>query len=197
MKGNKYNKFNKSLDSDFISIYNTTKKLWGKLKNKNIFITGGTGFFGYWLIRSFIHANQNLKLNSNLYVLTRKKNIQKSLIFKLCANKSVYFHVGDIRNFKKIKNKIDFIIHGATTSARETFNKQDSKEKFDIIVNGTKNILKFAKENGCKNFLYISSGAVYGNQSNKISENSILDPNTNNSSLDGLPSFSNASFIKV
>ena len=118
MKNNKYFNFNKSLDQDFENIYISTRYLWKNFKRKKIFITGGTGFFGYWLIRSFIYANEKLKLNSKIYVLTRKKNIKKSLIYKLCANRNVFFHVGDIRNFKKIEKKFDYIIHGATTSAR-------------------------------------------------------------------------------
>ena len=75
MKNNKYFNFNKSLDQDFENIYISTRYLWKNFKRKKIFITGGTGFFGYWLIRSFIYANEKLKLNSKIYVLTRKKNI--------------------------------------------------------------------------------------------------------------------------
>jgi|TARA_B100000929_G_C15509821_1_gene419927 dTDP-glucose 4,6-dehydratase len=166
MKNNKYFNFNKSLDQDFENIYISTRYLWKNFKRKKIFITGGTGFFGYWLIRSFIYANEKLKLNSKIYVLTRKKNIKKSLIYKLCANRNVFFHVGDIRNFKKIEKKFDYIIHGATTSARETFKEQSPKEKIDIIVNGTKYILDHAVRNKSRNFLYISSGSVYGNNNN-------------------------------
>ena len=184
MRMDKYYKFNETLDSDFQNIYFSTKKLWKNLKRKKIFITGGTGLFGYWLIRSFVYANEKLKLNSKLYILTRKKNIKKSLIYKLCANKNVSFCIGDIRNFKKIREKFDYIMHGATTSARETYNKQNPEEKFDIILNGTKYILDFAVRNKCKNFLYISSGSVYGNYPKKVSEKNDLSPETNNTISD-------------
>lgn len=164
MRNDKYYQFNRSLEKDFENIFKSTKSIWKKIKNKKIFLTGGTGFFGYWLIRSFIYANDKLKLNSKIYVLTRNKKIKKSLIYKLCSNRNIFFYVGDVRNFKHIQKKFDYIIHGATTSARETFKKQSPEEKFDVIVNGTKHVLDFALHSKCKNFLYISSGAVQGNE---------------------------------
>ena len=187
MLSEKYHKYNDSLKSDFLNIFNQTSHLWKDVKNKKIFLTGCTGFFGYWILRSFIKANKDLKLNSKIFVLTRKKNIKKSNIFKLCNDKAINFYIGDIRNFKYPKEKFDFIIHGATTSALETFKKQDPLEKCSIIVDGTRHILNFAKKCKCKKFLYLSSGAVYGYQPpniKKISEDSDIASKTNNKDFD-------------
>ena len=49
----KYQKFNVSLKDDFSEILNNTKYLWKNLKNNNIFFTGCTGFFGYWILKTF------------------------------------------------------------------------------------------------------------------------------------------------
>ena len=175
-------KFNRSLDEDFIEILSRTKDIWLKNKNKNFFLTGCTGFFGYWLVRTFIEANKKYNLNINLYILTRKK---KNLINKFFKNKIINFIIGDIRDFKYPPKKIDFIIHGATTSAEETFNKQDPLEKFSIMVDGTNNILNFTKKNKCKRFLYISSGSVYGDQfKSKIREIDYANLNNYRSSFD-------------
>ena len=161
MTFDKYDKFNNSLNSDFENIIKDTSKLWKNLKNKNIFLTGCTGFFGYWILRTFVIANKKFKLNSKAYVLTRNKSFKKDKIYKLCNDKSIFFHVGDIRNFKFPKKKFEYIIHGATTSAYETFKNQSPLEKASVIIDGTKNILNFAKKCSCKKFLYLSSGAVY------------------------------------
>ena len=170
-------KFNKSLNEDFNEILTRTKNIWLKNRNKNFFLTGCTGFFGYWLVRTFIEADKKYNLNINLYILTRKK---KNLINKFFKNKIINFIIGDIRNFKYPKKKIDFIIHGATTSAKETFNKQDPLKKFSIMVDGTNNILNFTKINKCKRFLYLSSGSVYGNQfKSNIKIKEINDGNLN------------------
>ena len=150
MKIDKYRSFNDSLKSDFNDIFSRTESLWSKIKNKNFFLTGCTGFFGYWILKSFLKANQEFKLNSQAYVLTRKKNLKQNPIHKLCSDPSIIFYKGDIRNFKYPRKKFEFIIHGATTTASETFNKQDPLEKSSILIDGTKNILRFAKYCGCK-----------------------------------------------
>ena len=106
MLSEKYHKYNDSLKSDFLNIFDQTNHLWKDVKNKKIFLTGCTGFFGYWILRSFIKANKDLKLNSKIFVLTRKKNIKKSNIFKLCNDKAINFYIGDIRNFKYPKEKV-------------------------------------------------------------------------------------------
>ena len=48
----------KFLSKDLKLISEKTSVLWQGKKNKTIFITGGTGFFGIWLLMSFIHINK-------------------------------------------------------------------------------------------------------------------------------------------
>ena len=176
--------FNESLNDDFIEILSRTEKIWKKSKKKIFLLTGCTGFFGYWLVRSFIEANKKYNLNIKLFILTRNKN---NLINKLLKDKIINFIIGDIRNFNYPKNKIDYIIHGATTSALETFNKQNPLEKISIIVDGTKNILNLTKKNKCKKFLYLSSGSVYGKEfklNKKMKESDVGNLNHIDSNLD-------------
>lgn len=35
---------------------------WEELRDQNIFITGGTGWFGKWMVETLIYANDRLKL---------------------------------------------------------------------------------------------------------------------------------------
>ena len=55
------------------------KNTFTLLRNKQIFFTGGTGFFGRWLLESFIHFNDNLNLKAKLFILSR--NPEKFSIF--------------------------------------------------------------------------------------------------------------------
>ena len=56
--------FNDSLQSELNYIFLQTKSLWEELRNRQIFITGGTGFFGSWILESFIFIIKKLNINA-------------------------------------------------------------------------------------------------------------------------------------
>ena len=91
-------------------------------RNKNIFLTGGTGFFGKWLLETFIHLNKKHSLNTTVTILSRSPNKFKGSFPHLCNHNHFKFVQGDIRNFPDIADDFDLIIHAATDASAELNN---------------------------------------------------------------------------
>lgn len=177
--------YNLLLDNDLTYIIIRLRPVLQKMKGKKIFITGGTGFFGKWLLETFAKANLELNLGIRVFILSRNVNnfFQKHPYFFI--NDSFSFIEGDILDFPYPEGKFDYIIHCATESDSELY-KTHALLMFDTIVEGTRNILNFAVKSETKDILFISSGAVYGKQSSEISHisecsNSAPDINSVNS----------------
>ncbi len=152
-------------EDDLNLVLDNTKDYWQE--NKTFFISGGTGFFGIWLLMSFIFINRKLKLNSKIILLTRNKDKFLGKHKWLKEYSEISFLQGDITNFNFIEEDIDYIIHAAT-EASVKLNTEEPLEMFETVVNGTKRILEFAKLKKVKSFLFTSSGAVYGVQPSNI-----------------------------
>jgi dTDP-glucose 4,6-dehydratase len=56
-------------DLDHVLAY--TRDDWEELRGQRLFLTGGTGFYGMWLIESFLWANHKLDLGAQAMVLAR------------------------------------------------------------------------------------------------------------------------------
>jgi nucleoside-diphosphate-sugar epimerase len=150
---------------DLDYIFHNTKDIWEPLKGKSIFLTGGTGFFGKWLLESFIYVNEKLGLNAKIISLSRNPEpFIKEYPFYNEHKNSVRFVKGDILTYDfKIDEEVQFIIHAAT-AASDSLNKNNPLLMMDTITLGTRNVLDFALTQPIESFIFISSGAVYGKQ---------------------------------
>lgn len=164
---------------DLQYILKNTKNIFPDFINKKIFITGGTGFIGKWLLEVFSFANRELSSNIRLFILSRNPESFISSNPELCKNHYFTFIKGDITDFSFFEPNIDIIIHAATDASAK-LNHEKPLVMIDSIIKGTRNVLEFAKNQKIKRMLYISSGAVYGIQPNNIdcfSEDFLGGPN--------------------
>ncbi|MBK9926883.1 MAG: NAD-dependent epimerase/dehydratase family protein [Anaerolineales bacterium] len=154
---------NNSLSNDLNHILDHTNSLWDELRGASLFITGGTGFFGKWLLESLLWANDKLDLDCHVTVLTRYPDLFQSNAPHLSRHRTVSVLTGDVRTFDFPLGTFTHIIHAATDASAQ-LNAENPLLMLDTIVEGTRHTLDFAKACGAKKFLLTSSGAVYGKQ---------------------------------
>ena len=146
--------------ADVQDVLASTSDLWEEMRGGRLLFTGGTGFFGAWLLETFVYANKALQLGAKAVVLTRNVAGFHGKLPHLVNEPCLEFVEGDVRGFAFPGGHFSHVIHGAATSAREI----DPLEMVETVVDGTRRVLTFAKLRGVRKFLLISSGAVYGTQ---------------------------------
>jgi dTDP-glucose 4,6-dehydratase len=152
-----------ALAEELEQVLSPTRDLWEELRGERVFITGGTGFFGCWLLESFAWANDRFKLGAEVLVLTRDVEAFRRKAPRLAANPAIRFHPGDVRNFTFPEGEFPFVIHAAAPSSAR-LNQENPLLMLDTIVEGTRRVLDFAVAGRTRKFLLTSSGAVYGRQ---------------------------------
>ena len=133
------------------------------LRGASIFMTGGTGFVGTWLLEALRHADRAYGLDMRVTILTRDpaKFAQKAP--HLAAWPAFEFVSGDILSAHLPGGHYTHLIHAAT-DASAALNDTDPLAMFDTVVSGTRWALELARTRGIPRVLFMSSGAVYGPQ---------------------------------
>ena len=143
------------------------------LERKTILITGATGLIGQAIIKKL----KNSSLNINVVDMVRDKKKAERILGKETA----YYHylVTDILSLTPRNFGVNYIIHGASITSSKDF-VEKPVETIVTALEGTRNLLEFARENPVESFVYLSSMEVYGAPSTdkKIDENSNTNLNT-------------------
>lgn len=151
------------LEQDLSYVLSETKDLWEPLRGQNLFLTGGTGFVGTWLIETFVWANRSLHLKANLTVLSRNPEAFRQKAPEAVADASVSFAQGSLIDFELPAGRFPFVIHAATDQVAAP-TPEEPGGTFDRELAGTRRVLELARRSGTRRLLFTSSGAVYGKQ---------------------------------
>ncbi len=125
---------------------------------RRLFLTGGTGFFGKWLLECFlVSAPDDLEI----LMLTRSASAFASRCPRFVRDPRISLLEGDVRSFDFPGGEFDAVIHAASpVSVR--LERENPDEMYSVIVDGTRRVLEFAERKGVARLLFVSSGAVYG-----------------------------------
>ena len=144
-----------------------------KLRKKHFFITGATGFLGLNLLESLVQLNQEFQLEMELTLLVRDQSRAAQLLARYgISSKSINFLESDLLNFLGVPYEYpeyDCIFHLAANTNLVDL-REHPERGAKVIIEGTRNVLKLSTHSGCKNFIYLSSGAVYGKQLSDLSK---------------------------
>jgi dTDP-glucose 4,6-dehydratase len=165
-------------ERDTQHILEHTSSVWENLRHARIFLTGGTGFFGKWLVTAFCHACDEYDLKARLCVLTRNPARAEHDWPTLYRHPSVELHQGDCKSFDFPAGSFTHVIHAATED--DSFTSPIPRQAlYEGNVSGAQRVLAFAAHAQVQRFLNLSSGAVYGPQPLDllhISEDSAVAP---------------------
>lgn len=144
-------------------VLEATRDDWEALRGERLLVTGGTGFFGTWLVASFVHAARRLDLGARMTVLTRDPASWRARSPELAGAPSVAAIAGDVRSFAAPEGRFSHLIHAATAASKK-LNDESPLEMLGTIVDGTRHAMQVARAAGATRVLVVSSGAVYGRQ---------------------------------
>ncbi|WP_028213188.1 NAD-dependent epimerase/dehydratase family protein [Paraburkholderia mimosarum] len=153
---------------DLDLIVDQTAEVWSAFDRARLFVTGGTGFIGSWLLEVVQHANRVRGSGIEIVALSRDPDKARAHAPRLFASAEVTLVKGDVTDFRTNIGPIDLCIHAATDVA-DPAKASDRLRIFDTNVIGTRNVLDFAQAHGASRFLLTSSGAIYGTQPSALS----------------------------
>ncbi|HTK49628.1 MAG TPA: NAD-dependent epimerase/dehydratase family protein [Gemmatimonadaceae bacterium] len=137
--------------------------VWSELRGARVFMTGGTGIIGCWLLETLLWADARFGLGVQATVLTRSPDAFRARAPHLAHSPRVRLHEGDVRSFDRPAGRYSHLIHAATETNVDLTNP-DALTLFSASVDGTRHVLEFARESGVCDLMLVSSGAIYGPQ---------------------------------
>jgi dTDP-glucose 4,6-dehydratase len=156
------------LARDLDRLLAATPDLWEHYRDARLLLTGGTGFFGSWLLEALTWAEDRLRLGVRVTVLTRDPAAFHRLRPHLAEHPAVALLEGDVLSLEPLPARFTHVVHAAT-AASARLNAEQPLVMFDTIVEGTRRVLEVARRSGARRLLFTSSGAVYGRQPPELS----------------------------
>lgn len=130
------------------------------LHGKHLLLTGGTGFFGLWIL-ALLHELNRQGAGVEVTVVSRQPErfLANHPVYRSCA--WLHWLACDVRELHELPGRpIDLVLHAATDTSAAA--NARPLELFDTIVDGARRVLDLAVRGGAQRILFTGSGAQYG-----------------------------------
>lgn len=132
-----------------------------QLAGQTVFITGSTGLIGSQVVKALAACNRMKHTDIKVIAYARNEAKAKEIFGELLNRGDVIVQIGDINEAIAVDADVDYIIHGASATSSKYF-VTNPVETISTAIQGTTNILEFAKSKRVKGMVYLSSLEVYG-----------------------------------
>lgn len=128
------------------------------LENKNILITGGTGTFGNFFLRTILSKFKKVK-KIVIYSRDELKQSEMKIIYPESKYPSIRFYLGDVRDYKRLSmamDGIDIVVHAAALKQVPAA-ELDPFEFIKTNIFGAQNIIEASLEKNVKRIIALST----------------------------------------
>ena len=134
------------------------------LRGQHVFVTGGTGILGTWLLELVKVLNEKHGFGTRVTVSSRNPHAWAARWPHLGGEKWLALQAGDIRYLAELPRDARYVIHAAALTDRRVFASNPSAVAETNSV-GTLRVLRAATLlEDLQKFVLLSSGLVYGTQ---------------------------------
>lgn len=137
---------------------------WEKVAGRTIMLSGATGMIGKCMIDVLMHYNETIAKNGNeirVIALSRNEAKARERFASYWDNTYFTYMSCDVNEAIPECGQADYIIHAASNTHPLQYS-QDSVGTITANVLGTKNLLDYAVAHSAKQFCFVSSVEVYG-----------------------------------
>ncbi len=135
--------------------------LFDDLRGSTVFVTGATGLIGSQVVKALACANRLKDSHIRILAFVRSEEKARKVFGSLLDRGDVSLVFGDVNREIETGENVDYVIHGASATSSRFF-VTNPVETILTALEGTKNILVFARGKAVKGMVYLSSLEVYG-----------------------------------